>query len=190
MLNPYQKCPVYENESYVLRLSAKDDAADLLKVYSDEKAVPLFNSDNCGGDDFHYTTLSRMEEAIEYWLWEYSREGFVRWSILSKAGNEAIGTIELFKRNAKDFFTDCGLLRLDLRSDFEKEDSIFEILNLIVPPAFELFECSMVATKIPPFATPRKSAAEKLGFTLSSEKLIGHGGEIYTDYYTLLSPGT
>ena len=56
MCNPYEKCPVYENENYLLRMVRKEDKEDLLKVYSDEKAVPFFNSDNCGGDDFHYGT--------------------------------------------------------------------------------------------------------------------------------------
>lgn len=68
----------------------------MLKVYSDRKAVCFFNSDNCGGDDFYYTSEQRMQEAIEYWDFEYQRSGFVRWAILSKASKEAIGTIELF----------------------------------------------------------------------------------------------
>ena len=45
MVNPYEKCPVYENENYLLRLVETSDAPDLLLVYSDEKAVPFFNSD-------------------------------------------------------------------------------------------------------------------------------------------------
>ena len=49
MLNPYERCPKYENENYLLRMVSKKDKEDLLKVYSDEKAVPFFNSDNCGG---------------------------------------------------------------------------------------------------------------------------------------------
>ena len=48
MLNPYERCPKYENENYLLRMVSKKDKEDLLKVYSDEKAVPFFNSDNCG----------------------------------------------------------------------------------------------------------------------------------------------
>lgn len=38
-MNPYEKCPVFENESYLLRLVTAEDAADLLKVYSDERAA-------------------------------------------------------------------------------------------------------------------------------------------------------
>lgn len=185
MISPYEKCPEYENENYILRMVSKEDKEALLIVYSDEKAVPFFNSDNCGGDDFHYTTESRMEQAIAYWSWEYSRQGFVRWSIVSKTVNEAIGTIELFNRNADDYFNNCGLLRLDLRSDYEQEENIFEILSLILPSVFKLFECQIIATKIPLFASERKSAILRLGFVASEENLIGHDKKNYTDYYVL-----
>lgn len=187
MTDPYEKCPIFENETYRLRLVEPSDAADLLTVYSDEKAVPFFNSDNCNGDDFHYTTLERMQKAIEFWLWAYQDKGFVRWAIIDKSTLQAIGTIELFDRRATDHFNECGLLRLDLRSDHERTDKIREILSLIVPPAFELFECRMIATKIPPAAACRKAAAEQLGFSLSQEKLIGgDDGKVYGDYFVLL----
>ena len=68
MENVYKNCPKYENENYILRMVRKEDKLDLLKVYSDKKAVVFMNSDNCGGDDFYYTTESRMEQAIDYWL--------------------------------------------------------------------------------------------------------------------------
>ena len=59
-MNLYQDCPEVKNERFLLRLAGEQDCEDLLKVYSDVKAVPLFNSDNCHGDDFYYTTLERM----------------------------------------------------------------------------------------------------------------------------------
>ena len=181
----YQNCPDFENENCLLRLVTKEDKADLLKVYSDEKSVPLFNSDNCGGDDFHYTTESRMEQAIDYWLWEYSRKGFVRWTIAAKTTNEAIGTIELFHRESKDYFTNCGLLRLDLRSDYEIAGEIVDILKLIVGPAYALFHCDKIATKAIDAATERIAALKALGFTQSEEKLIGHDGTEYDSYFVL-----
>ena len=217
-MNPYKNCPVYENENYLLRLVEMSDAQDLLLVYSDEKAVPYFNSDNCHGDDFHYTTPERMESAIGFWRTAYEQNAFVRWTIMDKRSHSAytpltsnvhntdadsasnpaanngavtvgtaVGTIELFNRQASDFYHDCGLLRLDLRSDYETADSIREILSLIVPPAFDLFGCKMIATKIPPFAVSRKTAAEACGFTACAEKLIGgEDKREYGDYYILL----
>lgn len=62
----YENCPIYENEYYMLRMTNKEDKADLLKVYSDEKSVPFFNSDNCGGDDFYYTTEKRMNKRLNF----------------------------------------------------------------------------------------------------------------------------
>lgn len=186
MINPYEKCPVYENEKYFLRMVDNSDTSDLLLVYSDKKAVPFFNSDNCNGDDFHYTSLKRMQEQLETWHQAYREKYYVRWTIIDKNIHCAIGTIELFNRKANDYFNNCGLLRLDLRSDYEHEENIFEILSLIIPSTFELFECQVIATKVPPFASERKSAAARLGFIASDEKLIGgHDQKIYTDYYVL-----
>lgn len=181
----YEKCPQYEDESYVLRQVRKEDKKDLLKVYSDKKALPFFNSDNCGGDDFYYTTEERMEQAINYWLYEYDREGFVRWAIVSKEMDEVIGTIELFHRDAEDYFTDCGLLRLDLRSDYETSDAIRKILILIIEPTYDMFHCDKIATKAIESATERIQALKSLGFVASSEKLIGHDGTEYGVYYVL-----
>lgn len=59
-MNIYENCPIYENEKYLLRMVKLEDCDDLLEVYSDEAAVPLFNNDNCNGDDFHYKTKERM----------------------------------------------------------------------------------------------------------------------------------
>lgn len=183
MSSIYEICPQFENQKYILRFVSEDDCKGLLKVYSDKKAVPLFNSDNCGGDDFYYTTENRMKEAIKYWLWEYERQGFVRWAIVDKNTNEAIGTIELFHRDSNDYFTNCGLLRLDLRSDYENATDIENILLLIIKPTFELFDCDKIATKAIPEATERIKVLSNMGFVYSQEKLIGHDGTEYNDYY-------
>lgn len=185
MQSVYELCPQLENEDYVLRLLEKKDIDDLLKVYSDEEAIKYFNSDNCEGDDFHYTTRERMEKQVDYWLFEYSRSGFVRWTIVDKHTQEAIGTVELFRRESEDYFNDCGILRLDLRSDYEKEESIFKILSTIVRPTFIMFHCSKIAIKAIPSAKQRIAAIQRLGFRYSTMKVIGHGGEEYGDYHIL-----
>ncbi|MCI8413784.1 MAG: hypothetical protein HFE47_06825 [Clostridia bacterium] len=41
-MNVYQSYPVFENFLFCLRLLENDDTDDLLKVYSDERAVPFF----------------------------------------------------------------------------------------------------------------------------------------------------
>lgn len=182
MYDVYTECPRIENEQYLLRLVSEADCADLLKVYSDEKAIPLFNSDNCR-DNFYYADESQMKQAIEFWLLEYGKKYYVRWSIIDKRKNEAIGTIELFNRTAADYFTNCGLLRLDLRSDYENTKDIENILSLIIESAFEMFSCDKIATKAVPEASERICVLKSMGFELSNEKVIGHDGTEYGDYY-------
>ena len=183
MQDVYCSCPVMENEHYRLRLVLRDDCAELLRVYSDPKAAPLFNSDNCHGDDFHYTSFERMKQAIDFWQFSYNNRYFVRWSVISKAENEAVGTIELFNRTADDFFNNCGLLRLDLRSDHENRQDITDILALILPHIGGMFGCESVATKAVPTASERICSLREHGFELSEYKLIGHDGTQYDDYY-------
>lgn len=186
MMNPYDECPVFEDENFRLRMVTAEDAQDLLKVYSDERAVPFFNSDNCDGDDFHYTTIERMKQAMGFWEFSYRERYFVRWAIVDKCSDETVGTIELFHRDAEDYFNGFGILRLDLRSDYEKEQEIKEILSLILPETAEMFRCKAVATKIFKEAGERTEALTVLGFSHTDEKLIGgHDGRAYGDYMIL-----
>lgn len=184
-MNVYKNCPSFENEQFLLRLTQKDDAFDLLKVYSDVNAVPLFNSDNCHGDDFYYTTEERMRSAVDFWVEAYQKGWFVRWSIVDKSTNAVVGTIEEFHRDASDYFTDCGLLRLDLRSDYEQSEKIVSILSLVVVPSFAVFGCNMVATKALPMATERRKALLNLGFAESDSPLVGFDGTNYYSYFVM-----
>ena len=183
-MNVYEKCPVFENNSFILRQVCQKDVVDLLKVYSDEKALPFFNSDNCV-DNFHYTTIERMKQTMDYWEDEYRKKYYVRWAVIDKSINSAIGTIELFNRRAEDYFNNCGLLRLDLRSDYEKEEIIKNILGIILPETKAMFGCEMTATKAVPEAEQRIKALCAMGFSLSNEELIGHNGQKYRDYWVL-----
>ena len=183
MINVYEKVPQFESEKWVLRFVEKTDALDLLSVYGDKNALPYFNSDNCHGDNFYYPDLARMEKAIDFWLYSYKEKFFVRWTIVDKAENKAVGTIELFKREANDFFNDCAVLRLDLKNNLEKATYIEEIANLI-EKTYHLFNAKKIITKIPIYAIERQSAFEKLGFTKSEEFLIGADGYKYRDYWT------
>ena len=181
-IDVYEQIPDMENEKFLLREIEDGDAEHLLKIYSDKNAVPLFNSDNCV-NGFYYTTMEEMKDTIAFWKREYQNRYYVRWAIIDKNDNCAIGTIELFNRKAKDYFNNCGLLRLDLRSDYEKQDIIEDILGLIILETRDMFACEMIATKAISIAKERIKALEHKGFCLSEESVIGHDGTKYNSYY-------
>lgn len=182
----YETCPVLENNSFRIRLVEEKDAIDLHETYSDKNALPFFNSDNCNGDNFYCETAESMLEAIKYWLWEYERKGFVRFAIIDKENNQAIGTIELFNRRAEDFFNNCGILRLDVKSNYENRNTLNEILSLIVKPAYDLFDCTMFATKGPIYAIERTHALKSFGFEKAEQYLVGqHDNRRYYDYWII-----
>lgn len=184
MIDVYEKCPVLEGSRFQLRFVENKDAKDLYQVYGDKKALPFFNSDNCHGCIFYCPKLKDVEETITYWTMEYNNKGFVRWSIMDQEVKKVIGTIELFHRESNDYFNDCGLLRLDVASDYEMQTEMLkDILSIIIEPTYRLFDCSMIATKAAPYAVDRIQALKETGFVLSEEKLVGYDGTEYRDYW-------
>lgn len=95
MINPYELCPTYETKSFILRLVSEDDSEDLLKCYSDNKAQKFFNTDKCSGDFCMYK-IEDMRNCIKAWLFAYSQQEFIRFSIVDKTQAKAIGTVEIF----------------------------------------------------------------------------------------------
>ena len=174
----YKECPIYTTEVLTLRLTSLEDAAELLKCYSDEKAVPLFNSDNCHGDDFHYTTIERMKEAVDFWQYSYEHRYFVRLTVILNTTKEKIGTIEMFKREAEDEFNHFGVLRIDLQSKYEKQQYIDEILQIANQDFYKAFEVDSILTKAIPNATERIVSLKSKGYVPINKKFM-----VYDDYF-------
>ena len=185
-MNVYENCPVLEDSQYLLRLVKTDDVNDLLEVYSDKNALPFFNSDNCDGDNFYYPDKEKMEAAVGFWVQAHENKWFVRWAIVDKTASKVIGTIEMFHRTADDDFNDVVVLRLDVRSDYERSDVLQALFALIVPSSYDLFYCSEVITKIPNYAIERIDAARKYGFIKSDSLMIGTNDHYaYNGYWTI-----
>ncbi|MCM1056106.1 MAG: N-acetyltransferase [Firmicutes bacterium] len=183
-MNIYEKCPELESENFLLRAVKGDDCGDLLKVYSDKNALPFFNSDNCDGDNFYYATQERMAEALDFWRSSYENRWFARLSIVDKAESTVVGTVELCLRVSEDEFDHMGILRVDVRSDYEKEESLYEIIALTAPQLPELRGCHGILTKAPIYAVERVKALQKTGFSRSEHLLIGKNGYAYDGYWT------
>ena len=184
-MNIYETCPTLESEKFIIRLFKDDDCDDLLKVYSDKNALPFFNSDNCNGDNFYYSTKERMTDVLGFWHMSYENGWFVRLSIVDKATTGVIGTVELCLRVSDDEFNNMGILRVDVRSDYEEENILYDIFLLITPKLDEMLGCKGVLTKAPIYAVERIKAIQKVGFTKSEHMLIGNAGYAYDGYWTI-----
>ncbi len=164
-INPYEKCPIYETKSFILRLVEKTDALDLLKCYSDVEAVKLMNSDNCI-NNFHYVTIEEMIDCILFWIKDYENKVYVRFSIVDKSTKTAIGTIEVFKRRQMDEKAlVCGVLRIDLRSEYERKNYLMELLKLSNIHFYDIFKVNRIIIKSIPYAKERISALIESGFS-------------------------
>lgn len=177
--SPYEECPKYESEYFTVRLVERDDATDLLDCYSDPKSAPIFNSDNCTSD-FIFKTVEEVSEAISYWIFEYEQGNYVRFSLIDRKRNKAIGTIEIFaKEKPYEGIGTAGILRLDLASQYEKTDYIEDILQLINDNFFADFDIENILTKAVPSAEVRLKALQNDRFIPSSRGTIVS----YDDYF-------
>lgn len=178
MENVYEVCPTYKNDCITLRQTNLSDIEELLECYSDKKSVPFFNSDNCHGDDFYYTSAERMKQAIEFWNYSYRNRYFVRWTIILNSTNEIIGTIEMFHRIAEDDFNHYGVLRIDLKSKYENQKVIDAILEIVNQSFYSLFDVKSILTKGFPAAKERIASLKKKGYTPLGKQFM-----IYDNYF-------
>lgn len=88
-------------------------------------------------------------------------------------------------RVSEDKFNNMGILRVDVRSDYEQQDILDEIFSLITPRLEEMLGCKGILTKAPIYAIERIKAIQKVGFTKSEHMLIGKNGYAYDGYWTI-----
>lgn len=162
--NIYKICPTYETDTFTLRLIKVEDAENLLNCYSDKQVSQKANKDYCTSD-FYYTTVKEMEECIRFWLKEYEEQRYVRFAIILKSTDKAVGTLEIF--GGED-----GVLRIDIACSFEKH--IEELIRLTV---FNLIkDFNIKSLKIKASNTPdRIPLLEKYGFIPSETFRKGLG---------------
>ena len=74
-ISVYDSCPVFITHRFTLRLVRREDAAGLLRVYSDKTAQGYFNADNCttvemfrreDGDDGQGVGILRIDLMSRY----------------------------------------------------------------------------------------------------------------------------
>lgn len=178
-MNPFEECPFYRTEHFLMRKLRKEDTERLFACYSDPEAAKFFNGDCCG-DDFYYTDMEKFRECVEYWLSRYEAEDFVRWSIQDKKWQILIGTIEVcpsmkYAADGKEM----GILRIDLKSEYEKQDVLEELLDELLKHIREDFHVSSVLMKFPKNADERQKLIKRYCFVPAKDEC----NISFPDYY-------
>jgi RimJ/RimL family protein N-acetyltransferase len=187
--DPYVHCPTFENERFLLRLVEPSDAEDLLAVYADPAAQEILNE--CGGWNclqgiaYGVKTLEEIKRGIDFWLAEYHKRWYIRFAIVDKESRKAVGTIELGVFPKGELFEDKAALRLDICSEHEKENDIYEMLPLMIQAAVKTYGANGIVTRAISVADERVRALKQHGFVLSDFTFTdGHGwGVTYGDFW-------
>jgi ribosomal-protein-alanine N-acetyltransferase len=170
--NPYKRCTIYQTGHFILRLVQEKDAEDLLRCYSNTESCKFFNSDNCDYG-FHYESLQDMKLCIKRWIDEYRNKTFIRFAVIDKKSQKAIGTIEMFARAELDEqYNKVGVLRIDLLPDYEQRQFITEILKIASNSFYDAFCIDHIITKAIPEAVERRAALAANGFSPLEDNII------------------
>ena len=178
-MNPFLDCPVYETEHFIIRKLKREDAEALFSCYSDSDAARFFNGDCCE-DDFYYTDLEKFKGCVEFWLERYEVQDFVRWSIFEKATDYLIGTIEIcpslkYAADGKRM----GILRIDLKSEYERQEVLNELMSILIEHAYDDFQVSSLLMKIQKDAEERKTLVKTYQFVTAKDEC----NISFEDYY-------
>lgn len=181
----YAHCPSYETKSFLVRLVQPGDAAGLLCCYADPEARRFFNSDNCDYG-FAYDTLPEMQACIAQWLQEYQNHCFVRFAVVEKQLQTAIGTVEMFHKDDLDTKGQrYGILRIDLAAKWEKREQVSELLALANREFFSAFGVTHILTKAVLEAQERTAALRKNRFLpVKGKDILSYG-----DYWVSVQEG-
>jgi len=181
-MNPFIECPIYETERFIIRKLKREDTEELFSCYSDPKAVKCFNGDCCG-DDFYYTDIEKFRECVEYWLSRYDAEDFVRWSIQDKGKQILFGTIEVCP--SLKYAVDgklMGILRIDLKSEYERQEVIEELLDVLLKHVYKDFQIASVLMKIQKEARERQKLVRRYCFVPAKDECNISFSDYYVSY--------
>lgn len=163
-------CPAYETEHFKIRKLELRDAEELFSCYSDPEAARFFNGDCCG-DDFYYTDINKFRKCVEYWLSRYEAQDFIRWSVQDKERERLIGTIEVCP--SLKYAVDgrmMGILRIDLKSEYEKQAVLEELMDTLTVHIYEDFNVASIIIKIPKDAEERQKLIRKYQFVSAKDE--------------------
>lgn len=178
-INPFIICPIYETKHFTLRKLEENDCEKLFPCYSDVKAAKFFNGDNCG-ISFFYDDLKEFKLCVDYWLKAQNIHDFIRFTIIDKAEEELIGTVEICPSNKYSYEgKKVGVLRLDIKSEYETKVYIDELFETLINNLYKDFTVDFLITKAIPEANVRLSTLKENNFA----QIIN--GEVvpFEDYY-------
>ena len=159
--DPYASCPEFDTERFHLRQVRGDDAEELLCFYGDLSEWMFFGNEMSNSIfASRHATLEEMRKCISIWLDEYRNKYYIRFSVIDKTTDKAIGTIEVFNNAGKD----DSYLHIDLSSPYETQSYISELLTLADKELFKIFNIKNLLVQAVPSAKERIAALLSAGY--------------------------
>jgi RimJ/RimL family protein N-acetyltransferase len=161
--DPYKKCPEFYTEHFHIRQIHEDDAEDLLCFYGDLSGW-IFYGNNWSNGIFssEHPTVEEMRNCIRSWLSVYQNKFYIRLTVLDKAADKPVGTIEIFDN--LDRAKRGAALHIDLSAPYETQAHITELLMLADNGFQNIFGFKYLIVQAVPAAAERLAVLRSAGY--------------------------
>jgi len=157
--NPYVNCPEFDTDNFHLRQVRMEDAEELLCFYGDLSEWMFFgNAMSNGIFSSRHATVEEMKKCVAFWHDEYRNKYYIRFSVIDKATEKAIGTIEIFDNPGDSY------LHIDLSVQYETQPYISELLTFADQELFKIFSIKNLLIQAVPAAKERIAALQAYGY--------------------------
>ena len=162
---PFKKCPVFETEHFKLRQVKMKDAADLVECYGNPTLAVQGSAHGCivGPGGYGSKTKKEMQDFIRFWLKEYHKGWYVRWSVIDRQSGAVVGTVEGGGHDIPGQGMGVTLM-IDLVASYETETYVSELLRLIIDQFYTLYGADIFIIYGMPGADVRLNALAAAGF--------------------------
>lgn len=150
----FERFPVLETESLVLREVSEDDDAALFAIFSDPEVTEFYDLDSM-------ESIREAREMIARWRNRYAERQSIRWGIELKSASGLVGTCGLHPRSEWR-----AALGYDLNSAYWGRGIMSGALRRVHRYAFEQLGLHRIEALVIPGNTASERLLETLGFEL------------------------
>lgn len=162
--------PKLETERFILRELCSEDAKEYYHYFSDHEVTKYWGYEGPKNMETASKTFTRFQNA-------FHRKEMITWGIATKSDDKIIGTCIL-----NDFIkASMANLGYNLSRDYWRKGVMTEVLETIIPYAFNVLDLNRIQAKVMPDNISSVKLLSKLGFEQEGLLRDYVFGEIMTD---------
>lgn len=169
--SPFIYCPRLKNNRIRIRQLRLDDADKLLSCYQQQGKAPTYFNLDFSNETIPCQNKEQVKNLLKFYLSQSKSKKSVYWTVIDLFNNNSIGVISITPLEKNEDYKNVGLLRMDIKSEYETKEIISAILNM-TEQLYELFDLNTIISKAWLTSRHRINAMLENGFKESFDRYL------------------